>query len=154
MGRVQELDLPEPADCALLAVGGDHQPAEPPLMEPHASSPQEIPSLQRIVRADDHGVRTGFVEISDRQANPTRPRVVCRHEHGVDGLVPAGPYAHEVGDRHLELERGSKRAVVRLIDVPRSIGVEEPEVVLLVVVRRSPRGLERERGRACCAAAR
>jgi len=97
-----------------------------------------------------HGVAT-FVEIFERR----RSRLVHRtdecpwgNDHGSryriirpdvareNGLVPAGSRPDEIHNWDLELVGGAKSAIVRLIDVPRAVRVDEPVLNDLVVVRR------------------
>lgn len=59
--------------------------------------------------------------------------------------IPARTGAHEVDERRLQLERGSQRAVIRLIDRPSQIGVDEAVGRLLVVIRRAVRRVDAER---------
>ena len=71
-----------------------------------------------------------------------------RHVARVERAVPTGPCRDEIDHRDLELERGTQGAIVRLIDRAGSVRIEEPEIRLLVPVRRLRRRHDRERRRA------
>ena len=103
---IEQAQLLEAADRALVGVCGDDAPAKARLVDSHLRLPHDVAAWR------DHDHPSG--------------RVVRRDEYGENRPVSAGPRREEVHERNLELVRRAESPVIGLVDVTLSYAYKKP----------------------------
>jgi hypothetical protein len=94
-----------------------------------------VPAFDRPVGSHRLLLVQGAGHLPERDLDRSGGRIIGSDVARVEDLVATGPRREVVEERHLELVRGSKREIVRLVDRPRSVRVDQPLRRQLIAVR-------------------
>jgi hypothetical protein len=143
VSRIEQTSFLQRANRALTAVRRKDSPSEARLVKANPCLTHGVATFDRIVEWQRSRVVYRSSEGARRDHNRSTCRVVRTDVARELGLVPARARPDEIHDRDLELVRGTKSAIVWLIDVARAVGIHKPVLNDLVVVGRFRRGLYR-----------
>ncbi len=139
MGCVEEFDVPDATDGALLFIGAKNYPPKLLLVEPVHHGARDVFTARSGKRVRDRQCRRRLVR---RQSELKMVRLVSDHVHRQDCVVHPGINSYEVYERPSALHGDSQCHVIRMGRVSSTVLVYEVPCVRVVHV-----GVWRIRGR-------